>query len=113
MDKRDLVTLRKIIEHIERTVSYTAQYSDLKDFEMDSMCVEAVVFNLMQIGELSKSALSDELKLQVKNIPWNQIYGLRNRIVHGYEGVDLSIVWDTIKEDLPKLYEEINNVLSE
>ena len=52
-----------------------------------------------------------ENKDKIKTIPWKQIYGLRNRIVHGYEGVNFSIVWDTIKEDLPKLRDEIKNIL--
>ena len=46
------------------------------------MLVEATVFNLMQIGELSKAALSDEVKMQFSSIPWTQLYGMRNRIVH-------------------------------
>ena len=71
------------------------------------MRVEACVFNLMQIGELAKSSLSDEFKEEIKTIPWKQLYGMRNRIVHGYDGVDMSIVWDTINEDLPVLKYEI------
>jgi uncharacterized protein with HEPN domain len=48
------------------------------------MRVEACVFNLMQIGELAKISLSDEVKDQIVTIPWKQLYGMRNRIVHGY-----------------------------
>lgn len=75
------------------------------------MRIEACVFNLMQIGELAKADLSDEIKNQIITIPWKQLYGLRNRIVHGYSGVNLSIVWDTIKEDLPQLASELENLL--
>ena len=75
------------------------------------MCVEATVFNLMQIGELAKISLSDELKNGIDSIPWKQIYGLRNRIVHGYDGIDLTIVWDTVKEDLPILEKEIKSLV--
>ena len=71
------------------------------------MRVEACVFNLMQIGELSKTALSDEAKAGITTIPWKQLYGMRNRIVHGYSGVDMRIVWDTIHDDLPVLQDEI------
>ena len=65
----------------------------------------------MQIGELAKASLSDEAKESINAIPWNQIYGLRNRIVHGYEGVNFQIVWDTINDDLPELVTEIKNAL--
>lgn len=79
----------------------------MEEFQSDSMRVEACIFNLMQVGELAKTALSDECKAEIKNIPWVQIYGMRNRIVHGYSGVDLNIVWNTIYEDLPVLKDEI------
>ena len=75
------------------------------------MRVEACVFNLMQIGELAKTELSDEMKAEIKTIPWKQIYGMRNRIVHGYDGVDMRIVWDTILYDLPGLEKEIKKYI--
>ena len=75
------------------------------------MLVEACVFNLMQIGELAKSSLSDELKAEIVSIPWRQIYGMRNRIVHGYSGVNMKMVWDTIKYDLPLLKSEIEKYI--
>ena len=75
------------------------------------MCVEATVFNLMQIGELAKKSLSNELKDQITSIPWNQIYGLRNRIVHGYDGVNMMIVWEVVKNDIPILCDEINKIV--
>ena len=75
------------------------------------MCVEACVFNLMQIGGLAKFSLSDELKTAIQSIPWNQLYGMRNSIVHGYSGVNMQVVWDTIKYDLPKLGNEIEKYI--
>ena len=76
-------------------------------FQENSMRVEACVFNLMQIGELAKISLSEEAKAEISTIPWKQLYGMRNRIVHGYSGVDMRIVWDTISSDLPQLRQEI------
>ena len=52
-------------------------------------------FNILQIGELSRNALNDDFKDAHPEIPWRQMYGLRNRIVHDYEDVRLKIVWDT------------------
>ena len=85
----------------------------MEDFQADSMRVEATVFNLMQIGELSKFSLSDETKAQLSAIPWNQLYGMRNRIVHGYSGVNMRIVWDTVSRDIPALDRELAEILSE
>ncbi len=111
MDNKDKEVLLKILKHVEHAIEYASKYEERESFENDNMCVEATVFNLMQIGELAKVSLSEETKDSIKTIPWKQIYGLRNRIVHGYEGVNFSIVWDTIKDDLPKLREEIKALL--
>lgn len=111
MENKDREILLKILKHAEHAIEYSSRYSSRQKFEEDDMCVEATVFNLMQIGELAKASLSDEVKDSITSIPWKQIYGLRNRIVHGYEGVNFSIVWDTLKEDLPELIKEIKNVL--
>ncbi len=111
MDNRDLQVLKKISDHISAVISYCETCSSLDDFQVDSMRVEACVFNLMQIGELTKTGLSNELKSEITAIPWKQLYGMRNRIVHGYSGVDMRIVWDTIHDDLPLLKEEINKYL--
>lgn len=111
MDNKDLSVLKKISEHINAVISYCSNCATLNDFQADSMRVEACVFNLMQIGELAKTALSDEIKAEITTIPWKQLYGMRNRIVHGYSGVDMRIVWDTIHDDLPLLNEEIKKYL--
>ncbi len=89
---------------------YCQDCRTLAEFESDTMRVEATVFNLMQIGELSKTSLSEAVKDSIPSIPWKQIYGLRNRIVHGYSGVDMRIVWDTVSEDIPRLRAELKSV---
>ena len=65
----------------------------------------------MQLGELAKQSLSDEAKSQITTIPWQQIYGLRNRIVHGYSGVNMKIVWETVAYDIPELHKELKTIL--
>ncbi len=107
MNSRDQQVLEKICKHIQSVLDYCKDCSDLAEFQESSMRVEACVFNLMQIGELAKTSLSEDMKEKAKTIPWKQIYGLRNRIVHGYAGVEMKIVWDTIKEDLPQLKKEL------
>lgn len=107
MEAKDMQVLNKIYEHICSVLKYCKGCKTLEEFQSDSMRVEACVFNLMQIGELAKQSLSDEAKQQIKNIPWRQIYGMRNRIVHGYSGVNMLIVWDTIHDDLPDLKKEL------
>lgn len=113
MENKDKEILLKILKHTRHAMEYASKYDSREMFEKDEMCVEATVFNLMQIGELAKMSLSDEAKNSIKSIPWNQLYGLRNRIVHGYEGVNFVIVWDTITNDLPELENEIIKAINE
>ena len=111
MDNKDKQVLTKIHKHITAIISYCGCCTVFEDFHKDAMRVEAYVFNLMQIGELAKTSLSDDIKRQLSSIPWKQIYGMRNRIVHGYDGIKLKIVWDTITDDLPKLQKELESIL--
>lgn len=111
MDHKNQRVLEKILSHINSVMEYCRDCSSLQDFQSDTMLVEATVFNLMQIGELAKNSLDDETKARITTIPWTQIYGMRNRIVHGYSGINLSIVWDTISNDIPKLREELTSIL--
>lgn len=111
MDSKDIRVLEKLLQHTESIVRYCQDCKQLADFEADSMRVEATVFNLMQIGELAKTSLSDHTKEQITSIPWRQLYGMRNRIVHGYDGVNMLIVWETVAEDIPQLRDELARIL--
>ena len=70
------------------------------------MLIEACVFNLSQIGELT-TRLGDKFKKDNPQMAWAQIYGLRNRIVHDYEGVNLNLIWEIISDDIPELQQEL------
>ncbi len=105
-NEKDKIVLQKMVERIQRTIQYCSGRTYV-DFEDEIMLQEACVFNILQIGEMAKQKLSPAITEANLMIPWKQIYGLRNRIVHGYEGVRLNIVWDTIQEDFPVLLEQI------
>ena len=111
MSSKDVAVLKKILQNIEIIMIYCADCRSLEDFSSDTMRLEATVFNLMQIGELAKGSLSDETKAQIKTIPWQQIYGMRNRIVHGYSGVNMQIVWDTVSFDIPMLHKALKSIV--
>lgn len=66
------------------------------------MVVEACVFNLSQMGELANKANAAYTQAHTE-IPWRYLYGLRNRIVHDYEGVNLRLIWEIISDDLISL----------
>lgn len=79
---------------------------DYEAFQKNTMMVEACVFNLSQIGEYCHS-ITDEYKKFHPELPWYEMYGLRNRIVHNYDGVNLKLVWEIISADLSELRKQI------
>lgn len=64
----------------------------------------AVTMPILQIGELANH-LSEEFKQQHKQIPWNEMRGIRNLMAHQYHSVDFEIIWDTSRADIPALRE--------
>ena len=101
----DVEIVTKIISLSEKIVSYV-QNLNYDSFSKNEITVEACAFNLGQIGELAHR-LTDEFQNTYLNIPWKSIYGMRNRIIHDYDGVNLKVVWETISDDLPQLIEEL------
>ena len=99
-------------KYISKIIDYTKD-TKYADFSCNTILIEACVFNLSQIGELANK-VDAEFEEQYPSIPWRVMYGLRNKIVHDYEGVNLVLIWDIIKEDLPELkkqLEELNEKL--
>ena len=82
---------------------------NFEKFQKDDKTVSACVFCLSQIGE-AVSKLSDEFVTAHKDIPWHKIKGLRNRIVHDYEGVKLTTVWEVLVDFLPTLAEYVSKI---
>ena len=77
----------------------------LKDF--NAICLEFI-----QIGE-KVNLLPEEFYESYPDVPWHELYGLRNRIVHGYEIVRKEIIWATIVQDLPLIKTRLTEILSE
>lgn len=101
--------LEKIIAHIQRTLTYCAD-TTYADFLQNTMLQEACIFNVLQIGELT-NLLDRSIVKQYPDIPWHSMYGMRNRLVHDYDGVNLHIVWETITEDFPGLLSRMKEIL--
>jgi len=57
--------------------------------------------------------VSQDVQEQNPSVPWRQVVGMRNRLVHGYNSVDLDVLWDTIEDDLPPLVAELEKILGE
>jgi uncharacterized protein with HEPN domain len=81
-------------------------------FESDFKINFAVVRALEIIGEAAKR-LPEEVRQRYPDIPWKGMSGMRDRIIHGYDNVDLQIVWDVVKRDIPKLRPKIEALLKD
>jgi len=80
-----------------------------EDLENNEVLLDSVMFRLIQVSENSDK-LTDEFKDNCKSIPWRAVKGMRNRIVHEYGNVDLGVVYDTLKNDIPGLVNELKNI---
>lgn len=105
---RNNIIVSKMIDYIDKIFSYSNGL-DYSSFSKNSLIVDACVFNLSQLGELT-TKLDKDFILNYSDIPWNEMRGLRNKIVHDYEGVNLKLVWEIVSEDLPQLKDKLKNI---
>lgn len=80
-------------------------------FESDPFIQRATVLSLIIIGEECKK-VNEKIKLKYTNIEWGLMAGMRNKMVHNYDGIDTAIVWKTVKEDLKELQEKLAKILN-
>ena len=108
MYKGDRYHLDKMLEDIAFIIEHMNGVTQ-DALEEDPILCDSMMFRLVQISEQS-GALSDALKAMNPDIPWNDITGLRNRIVHDYGNVNLGIVYETLSNDIPKLKEQLQGL---
>ena len=107
MSKRPIdLLLNDIIEPIDRVEQYT-QGMSFDEFSSDQKSIDAVVRNLEIIGEAA-NRLPDDFKEKHSSVEWYKVVGLRNRIIHGYFGIDLQIIWQIVHADLPLLRQTLS-----
>lgn len=98
-----------MLTHVIKLINYCTGCT-YDSFSADTKLVEACVFNLSQLGELCHAA-DDVFVQNHPEIPWREMYGLRNRIVHDYDGVNLRLVWEIISEDIPVLHKTLQKII--
>ena len=105
----DEIRLRHILDAIEEIEVYLSKV-DFQSFLQDSMIRFACIKQMEIIGEASNH-ISEKLKSEFTNIEWAQIIGMRNVFIHEYFGIDSSVVWEIIKNDIPELKNRITLIL--
>ena len=109
MMKDDTVFLRHILDAINKIQEY-AQGMDFEEFRKSSLVQDGVIRQLEIIGEATKN-LSEEIRGKHPDIPWKDIAGMRDKLIHQYFGVDIAGVWETVAKDIPILKSKLIKLL--
>lgn len=98
------------VADMQEAIEKIARYVDamtFTDFQSDTRTVDAIVHNLLVIGEAAR-CLPASIKENHPDIDWIAINGLRNRIAHEYFGLSLSVIWEIVQTDLPRLQQQLS-----
>jgi uncharacterized protein with HEPN domain len=108
-ERADVEFLADTKEAVLRINAYTQDLS-YEQFLEDKKTQDAVVRNLEIIGEAAKS-ISEELKDKFPQIRWKELAGVRDKLIHHYFGVNFDIVWNIVKQELPELLSQLEEIL--
>lgn len=108
-ERNNLLFLHDIRTAMSRIAEYIKGY-DFEHFKWDYKTVDAVIRNFEIIGEASKN-LDERLKEKYPEVPWKEMYYLRNKVSHEYFGVDYEIIWDVATNYLPENKIQIDQII--
>ncbi len=111
MERDDSVYLQHILDAIARIEEYLLGVSEEMFYEQH-LVQDGVIRQLEIIGEATKR-LSSGTRARCPNVPWQDIAGMRDKLIHGYFGVDLDAVWLTARDDVMDLKAEVARLLAE
>jgi len=109
--QNDETYLLDILESAKIAVEYLHDKS-FDEFGKDLRTQDAVIRRIEIIGEAS-SKISKETQLEYDDVPWKSIKGMRNFLIHQYNYIDIEIVWETVKNNLPSLIQELQKIIKQ
>ena len=109
-ERDPILYLEDIVLSMQRVTEYVSGLDFIR-FKQDYKTVDAVVRNFEVIGEASKN-LPQSVKDTSTEIPWEEMYRLRNRVTHEYFGIDYEIIWDIATNHLPQNLKDIEQLLN-
>lgn len=104
--KNDNYYIQKIKKDLEFIILHMKDV-DIEELNANEVLLDSMLFRMIQISENARK-LSEEYKQKRNDIPWTALYGMRNRLVHDYGHVDLTIVYETLKDDIPEVLDRLN-----
>ena len=106
-----LVRVRHMLDHAREAVEM-ARGSTRADLDTQRQ-LSLALMRLMEVVGEAAARVPEAFRQQHPNLPWQDIADLRNRLIHGYDNVDLQIVWDVVKRDIPQIKPKIGLILKE
>jgi len=111
MKPNDEIRIKHMIDASEEAISF-AKEKNRDDLDTDRMLVLSLIKEIEIIGEAA-TKISIDMRDMNSQVPWDDITGMRNHLVHGYFDIDLEMLWNTVKRDLPALLIQLKKIISE
>mgnify|MGYP001806887128 CR=1 FL=1 len=108
---RDLASILDALIFARRIVTFTTDMTE-ENFFTDIKTQDAVMRNIAVLGEALRR-ISPEFRQTYSQIPYNQIIGMRNKLVHDYDGINLELIWDVIENYIPDLINQLEKIVPE
>ncbi len=105
------IKLQHMLDHANEAVAMVRE-KEKSDLQKNRL-LELAITRLVEIVGEAAAKISPENQAKYPSIPWSQIIGMRNRLIHGYDSVDLDVLWDTIDVDLPPLITALEKILEQ
>ena len=110
MKKDDRVYVLHVRDALRQILEYAKEGRDF--FQRDKKTQDAIIRQFQVLGEAAKK-LSTPFRKSYADIPWKEMSGMRDKMIHEYFGIDLDLVWDVVEKELPTLQKKIEKLLNE
>ena len=109
MESKDLIRLKHMIDSAQAVLEF-ARGRRRADLDRDRLLLSGILRELEVMGEAANK-ISEKTKKEFSHLPWKELVGMRNRLIHAYFDIDHDVIWKTIREYLPSFTKEVEKVL--